>query len=433
VSLRAGILAYLTVLHGVFAALAFLLLRDAPYWLLGVEALFALSLGVGVHLSRRVLQSLSFSVDATRLLREDELTSRFTPVRDPDVNALIAVYNGMVDRLREQRSRLQEQHYFFRQVVDASPAGLVVLDFDGHVVDLNPAAERLLGVAALDAKGRTLPELPSPLAGPLADVSPGGATIVSLTGPRRVKIQHGTFVDQGFSRSFFVIFELTEELRQFERAAYEKLIRVMSHEVNNTVTASNSLLQSSLAYAQDLPASSRADVQHALGIVIERTEQLRLFLRRFADVFRLPAPIKQSCALDDVVSAVVRLVSARPDAARLTWQLSAEGPMTVTIDRAQIEQVCVNVLTNAVEAAGPDGTVSVRLGTTRGRPTLVVEDNGPGLSAEAQENVFTPFFSTKPHGQGIGLTLVREILTAHGCDYALDSAPAGGARFTIVF
>ena len=118
-----------------------------------------------------------------------------------------------------------------------------------------------------------------------------------MLGARRVKCHHGTFVDRGFPRSFLLIEELTEELRQFERAAYEKLIRVMSHEVNNTVAASNSLLHSSLAYAGELDAGNRHDFEQAIGIVIERTEQLGSFMRRFADVFRLPPPLTGSCDL----------------------------------------------------------------------------------------------------------------------------------------
>ncbi len=139
--------------------------------------------------------------------------------------------------------------------------------------------------------GRRLESLTSPLGKALADLAPGDAQLVGMLGARRVKCHHGTFIDRGFPRSFLLIEELTEELRQFERAAYEKLIRVMSHEVNNTVAASNSLLHSSLAYAGELAPGNRDDFEQAIGIVIERTEQLGSFMRRFADVFRLPPPL----------------------------------------------------------------------------------------------------------------------------------------------
>ena len=226
---------------------------------------------------------------------------------------------------------------------------------------------------------------------------------------------------------------MTEEIRQAERSAYEKLIRVMAHEVNNSVTASNSLLTSSLTYGSELSADSRQDFDQAIGIVIQRTEQLNRFMRSFADVFRLPAPFKHPERVVDVLESTVRLVSAKPDASGVTWTWDVDDPnLTLPMDRSQMEQAFLNVLQNAVEAQA--GTIAVRLHSRNGaRPTLRIEDSGLGFGPEAQSNLFTPFFSTKPNGQGIGLTLVREILSAHGFDYSLHRQPGEPTTFTIVF
>jgi len=124
---------------------------------------------------------------------------------------------------------------------------------------------------------------------------------------------------RGFRRSFLLVEELTEELRQAERSAYEKLIRVMAHEVNNSVTASNSLLTSSLNYGAELSGDSRHDFEQAIGIVIQRTAQLNQFMRSFADVFRMPTPFKHPERVVDVLESTVRLVSARPDASGVAW------------------------------------------------------------------------------------------------------------------
>jgi signal transduction histidine kinase len=228
---------------------------------------------------------------------------------------------------------------------------------------------------------------------------------------------------------------LTEELRQAERGAYEKLIRVMAHEVNNSVTASNSLLTSALNYRRELSSASRPDFERALGIVIERTEQLNQFMRSFAEVFRLPAPVKKPEAVVPLLERNVQLLSARPDASHVTWQWDVDSrDLLVPMDRGQMEQALLNVLQNAVDATGGQGTVAIRLRSRNGgRPTITVEDSGPGIAPEAQANLFTPFFSTKPHGQGIGLTLVGEVLSGHGFDYALEHPPGQPTRFTIVF
>lgn len=433
-TLRTRFVVYLTAVHVLLAGLAVYLIRQAPFALFAVEAAFIVSLIAGLRLTRRALRSVGFAAEAARQLRGEELTTRFRDVGDPDVDAIISVYNTMVDRLREERVRVQEQHAFLSQVLDASPSGIVVLSLEGLVATLNPAAERLLQVSRAEALDRAPGDLATPVADCLGVLGPGETRTVSLAGPRRIRCHHGTFIDRGFRRSFLLLEELTEEARAFERAAYEKLIRVMSHEVNNSVAAANSLLHSALAYGRELSPDSRVDFESALGIVIGRTEQLNLFMRRFADVFRLPTPQLHVCHLVPLVRHLVTLTASKPEAASVTWAWDvADERAEVMVDRNQFEQACLNVLTNAVEAAGPGGRVMVRIGRRHGRPVLDIEDSGPGLGPEAQENVFTPFFSTKPHGQGIGLTLVQEILSAHGLDYSLESPPGGSTRFRIVF
>ena len=296
-SLRARAIAYLAVLHLIFAGLAAYLILASPFWLIAVEAIFIVSLVVGIRLVQEIYRQVGLAAEGLRLIRDEEFTSRFLAVGQPEIDSLIAIYNRMVDHLREERVRLAEQHQFLSQVLHVSPSGVVILDFDQRISTLNPAAERLLDQPASAVLGRRLDALGVPLADALAALPAGEARVVGLLGARRVKCHHGTFVDRGFSRSFLLVEELTEELRQFERAAYEKLIRVMSHEVNNTVTSSNSLLHSSLTYSHELSAATRQDFEQALGIVIERTDQLSSFMRGFADVFRLPPPLVQPCDL----------------------------------------------------------------------------------------------------------------------------------------
>jgi signal transduction histidine kinase len=339
----------------------------------------------------------------------------------------------MVDHLRDERVRVAEQHQFLSRVLHVSPSGIVILDFDGRISSLNPAAERLLDAPPSSMVGRRLGSLTSPLGKALAELAPGGAQLVGMLGARRVKCHHGTFIDRGFPRSFLLIEELTEELRQFERAAYEKLIRVMSHEVNNTVAASNSLLHSSLAYAGELAPGNRDDFEQAIGIVIERTEQLGSFMRRFADVFRLPPPLTRPHDLVPILQGMSKLLAANDNARGITWNWELQAPaIWVDIDRGQFEQALVNILKNAIEAIDGTGDITIRSTSESGRSTLEIEDTGPGIAAEAQSNLFTPFFSTKPHGQGIGLTLVQEILSAHGFDYGIERTGHGTTRFSIV-
>jgi nitrogen fixation/metabolism regulation signal transduction histidine kinase len=353
VSLRRRAIAYLIVLHALFAGLAVYLFLDNAYWLLAIEVVFAISLVMGLRLSREMYRHLALTTEGLRLIREHEFTSRFLPVGQPEIDELIGIYNTMVDHLRAERVRVAEQHQFLSQVLQVSPSGVVILDFDGRISTLNPAAERLLDTSGSIAVGRRLETLGSPLSDALASLGPGDARLLGMLGARRVKCHHGTFVDRGFQRSFLLIEELTEELRQFERAAYEKLIRVMAHEVNNTVAASKSLLHSSLAYAGDLDDGNRHDFEQAIAIVIERTEQLGSFMRRFADVFRLPPPLTRSCDLLPVLQGIARLLGANENARGIQWRWEIDqASFPVEVDRGQIEQALLNILKNSVEARG---------------------------------------------------------------------------------
>jgi nitrogen fixation/metabolism regulation signal transduction histidine kinase len=435
VTQKARFIAYLVALHVLLAAAGVALMLRNPTWLLATEVVLALSLGIGIALTGRLYRHLSLARVGAQLIHDSDFTTRMLPVGQPEVDELIALYNRMVDGLRGERTRLQEQHHFLSQVLRASPSGIVVLDYERRITSANPAAGRLLGVDDAAALGARLEQLASPLATALASLPPHATEVMSTTAGRRVRCHHGTFVDRGFVRSFILIEELTEELRQAERRAYEKLIRVMAHEVNNSVTASNSLLHSSFAYAGELSDTSRPDFEQAIAIVIERTDQLNHFMRRFADVFRLPEPVKRPEPIVALLENNVRLLRSRPDAAGIDWQWEIErGDLTIPMDRELMEQAILNVLQNAVDAAGNNGRIAIRLHASNGsRPTLTIEDSGPGIDAEARANLFTPFFSTKPRGQGIGLTLVQEILSGHGFNYSLDKRPGEPTRFTIVF
>jgi nitrogen fixation/metabolism regulation signal transduction histidine kinase len=433
VTQRTRFTVYLVSVHALLAGTGVALLLQYPVWLVVVEAVFVVSAGVGIALTKRMFSTITQASAGTQLIRDGEFTSRLLPVGQPEVDELIGVYNRMIDHLRDQRTQLQEQQHFLADVLRVSPAGILVLDFDRRIVSINPAGERLLGRTLDQLTAVSLDDVEAPLARSIAALAAGETTVVTTSSSRRIRCHHGTFVDRGFRRSFVLFEELTEELRQAERSAYEKLIRVMAHEVNNSVTASNSLLTSSLTYGSELSADSREDFDRAIGIVIQRTAQLNQFMRSFADVFRLPAPFKQPERVVEVLEDTVRLVGARPDAStvRWTWDVDDAG-LTVPMDRGQMEQAFLNILQNAIEAQAE--AVTVRLHARNGvRPTLHIEDSGQGFGPEAEANLFTPFFSTKPNGQGIGLTLVREILSAHGFDYSLHGQPGEPTTFTIIF
>src|SRR6478672_1022865 len=206
-SLRAKIIAYLVLIHGILAAISIFVLREDRIWLLAVEGLFVLSIVLGVMLVRAFFVPLDLIRTGAELIGERDFTSQFREVGQPEMDALIRIYNQMIGRLREERLKLQEQHYLLDRLLAASPAGIVTLDFDGRVTSLNPVAGKLLGILPDEATEKSLVEL----APALAAIPVGGSEVLSLQGGRRLKASRAEFFDRGFPRSFLLLEELTEE------------------------------------------------------------------------------------------------------------------------------------------------------------------------------------------------------------------------------
>jgi len=189
---------------------------------LQVEGLFVLSIVLGSMLVRSFFIPLDLIRTGAELMSERDFSSQFREVGQPEMDALIRIYNQMMERLRDERLQLQERNYFLDRLLSASPAGILTLDFDGRVSSLSPSARELLEVGDEGAEGRPLDGI-GPLSEALAAVPVGESRVVSQ-GPRRLKVSRAEFFDRGFPRSFLVIEELTEELRASEKAAYGKLI-----------------------------------------------------------------------------------------------------------------------------------------------------------------------------------------------------------------
>jgi nitrogen fixation/metabolism regulation signal transduction histidine kinase len=203
VTQRSRFIVYLVAVHVLMAGAGILLFREHPLWLFGAEAVLAVSLAAGFVLTRRLFRTLAVARSGAQLIRDHDFTSRLRPVGQPEIDDLIAVYNRMVDSLREERTRLQEQHHFLAHILRVSPSGIVVLDFDRRIETVNPAAARLLGVASAPLSGRRLDALPSPLANALSALPANTTEVRSAGDARRMRCHHGTFIDRGFPRSFF--------------------------------------------------------------------------------------------------------------------------------------------------------------------------------------------------------------------------------------
>lgn len=409
--LRAKIIAYVVTLHAVLAVAAVGLLIERPLLLFAVEAIFVISIAISVRLIRGLFVPLDLIQTGAELIAERDFTSRFVSVGQPEMDTLIDVYNRMIDRLRDERLAAEEQQQLLQKIVDASPAGIVICDFDGKVQQMNPAASRVLGDM------------------PLPAIEVGESRLVPHHGSRRMRVSRTEFRDRGFAKSFYLIEEMTEELRISEKGAYEKLIRMMSHEVNNSVGAVRSLLESSLRYAPQVGEADRDDFTNALQIASARIDALNRFMAAFADVVRIPPPVKSPTRVAELVERVAALLRPELTDRNIRMHLDLADRTAYDVDESQLEQVILNVFRNAIDAVHRDGEIRASMHEA----TLTIADTGPGIADSAKAALFTPFFTTKRDGRGLGLTIVQEILANHGLTFELRNARAGGAEFEIEF
>jgi two-component system nitrogen regulation sensor histidine kinase NtrY len=429
-SLRLQFIFTFVLLHAVLIGLAWQLRSINVYLFVGAEAFLAVSIVLCVRLYTGFVQPFHLIAAGTAAIRSKDFSMKFVPVGQPDMDRLIEVYNVMIDELRQERISQHEKSFLLERLIEASPAGILILDFEGRIDSTNAAAARFVGLPEAALARQWPAALPGEWGATLAALPEGQTRTLRPAGLPTYRVQASHFLDRGFTRRFLIVEELTQELMQQEKAAYEKLIRMMSHEINNSIGAINSILGSFRHYTPQLDPDDQPDFQQALDVSVARNTQLANFIGNFAHLVRLPPPTFQPTDLHALLRSICRLLQPQSEQRRIQWHLAfGPEPLVVRLDQQQLEQAFLNIAKNALEAIDHDGNVWVR--TTVHPLTVEIENDGPRLAPEVSPRLFTPFFSTKRDGQGIGLTLVRDILLAHGFAFRLEPGATAGAVFTV--
>lgn len=430
--LRTKYILFVIILHLVTLGLTFIIFKENKVLFLVAEVFILVSIWISWRLYQQLIQPLQMLTQGVEAIKDRDFNVKFLPTGKYEMDQLIAVYNNMIDQLRDERVKQEQQHFFLEKLIHTSPTGIIILDFNDHIQQVNPAALELLGMAEKDLQGRLVHELSHPVLQQVALLESGKAGTVSLTGMATYKLQKSHFIDRGFPRHFIMIEELTTAILAAEKNVYGKVIRMMAHEVNNTIGPVNSIIHSTLG-TQELWADGRQQVlNEALGVAIARNENLNVFMRNFADLVKLPAPDRKQVDLHQLIRNVTRLMQMKAMEKNVQFKFDIPGqPFLVLIDEQQMEQACINIVKNAIEAMEDAGTVT--FATDLLTRQFVITDNGKGIMEEHNEYIFSPFFSTKRDGQGIGLTLVREILLNHNLYFSLKTVEPGNTRFEIRF
>ena len=370
---------------------------------------------------QKTIRPFDTLVGGMELVRELDLSTRLALSGQHETDVIVQTFNNLLSRLRKEHITLEEQYTFLSLLIEASPMGIVQCDIDGKITSMNSAARQILS-PTIEETMRSLPL--------------GETTTVRIPGePQLFRITHQSFPDRGYKHPFFLIESLTSEVRLAEKAAYERVIRMIAHEVNNSVAG--------------IVNNVSEDESHRLLALSE-------FVTRFANVVKIPQPQLQLCDLSEEVDACRPFLENLCIAAgvRLEFQLTEEA-IPVHLDTVLFQQVLINIVKNSIESLQDlphtlpcrEGVISIQVKNAlsaeesapslqgrAGGGSLTITDNGRGISPDAAQYLFTPFYSTKPKGQGIGLLLIRDILTAHGCTFSLLTDPNDHlTRFIIQF
>lgn len=378
---------------------------------------------------RKIVKPLKSIGNGMELLREQDFSSRLSPVGQYEADHIVNIFNRMMEQLKNERLRLREQNNFLDLLIEASPMGVIITSLDDDLSQLNPMAQKMLGVRQEDVCGKKMIDIDSPLAVELTKVPKGETVTVRLNDSTIYRCTHSSFIDRGFQHPFFLIESLTEEVMKAEKKAYEKVIRMIAHEVNNTTAGIASTLDT---VEQALSAEEgMKDICDVMRVCTDRCYSMSRFITRFADVVKIPEPTFSSVDLNDLVFTCKRFMEGMCNDRRIKLRIEVDESLAdVKLDAALFEQVLVNIIKNAAESIETDGEILVR---TLSPAAIEVVDNGKGISKDTEEKLFSPFFSTKPNGQGIGLIFIREILMRHGCTFSLRTYADGLTRFRIVF
>jgi nitrogen fixation/metabolism regulation signal transduction histidine kinase len=367
-----------------------------------------------------------------QLLKEQDFSTHLRPVKNKEANQLIEIFNRMISQLRNERSMVREKNHFLDLLIKASPQGIIILDFNKQISDINPAGMKLLNINNLSSvKGCTLNKAPFELADSLAALKSGDDVIIRSSGMTAYRCIRSSFMDQGFDHPFILIEELTHEFIKIEKDSYERIIRMMSHEVNNSVGAIGATLNVVSDIIRLDGKEEWQDVLPAVEASFERCGNLAHFIKNLAHVVKIPEPSLSDISLNELIRSVDALTRIECQNRNIRLVLSlTEQDHTIYADGIQLEQVLVNIIKNAYEAIEKDG--EIRIITQTSPLSVTIEDNGPGISAEAKQKLFTPFFTTKKSGQGIGLMFVRDVLINHHFKFSLDTEN-GWTKFKIFF
>ena len=379
---------------------------------------------LGSRITSRWSRTARALADGVASLRDRDFSISVTRTSNDELGSLVADYNTLGDRLRIERQSLYQRELMLDTVIQTTPLALVLTNESDAVLYSNATARQLFGDGRKLEGNRFsgyLERAPAPLR---EAIDRGGDSLFTLDfggEPQIFHVSQRRFLLNAMPHRLLMLKQLTREINSQEVATWKKVIRVIAHELNNSLAPITSLAHSGQILARAPPDPGQ--LERVFSTIEDRARHLAGFIDGYARFAKLPHPRLAPVAWDVLIERL-RVV--------VRFSLVGELPRrTANFDTAQIEQALINLLKNANESGSDPGAVELAVTGNGNGFAIEVRDRGPGFSTEALENALVPFFSTKEAGTGLGLTLCREIVEAHGGRLRVANRPGGGAQVTL--
>jgi len=431
---------------------AFYLDPPLRWWIAGG---WICSLVVLILVYRSIVKPITAAQRGLELLSAQDYNNRLAKVGDPGADKIVRLFNNLITSLRNERLRLREQDTFLRLLINASPMGIAMLNLDDKVTMTNDAFLKITGLHPEYIHNKKLKDIDNEIVRALTDLKPETSNVIRHDGSNLYRCYHLRFIQEGFHRHFYLVESLTEEVRKAEKDAYEKVIRMISHEVNNTMGSVESILETLADETEN-----DTDLHLTIESCRDRCETMCRFIDSFADLARIPEPNLKRVDLDKELTGMLPFlrhmasesIKIRFSNENVDKPIGEKDIKTVYADMSLLQQAFINIVKNAVESITDKnndiakeanenidrlkraaGEIEITTSKDNLGVTVVIANNGIPITEDVASHIFSTFFSTKRSGRGLGLTLVSEILRRHYCTFNLRTDPDLITRFTIHF
>ena len=390
-----------------------------------ISVMFAVT---GFYFIKRIFQPIENIRRGIETVKDDDYTVFLNKSASNEFSELIDFYNLMIENMQDKRIEIKQMQQFFEDVIKTFPFAVFILTEDDLIEYANIAAEKMLSFSLNQLKFKKVMLLTHPFASMLTDKKILNGQLLNFYG-KKIKVNRSTFNSVGQRKNLIVLEELTERLAQNELDSWRKMIRVISHEINNSISPVLSITQSFESMIASIP-NIDSDMHDGLKSIQSRLSHLTSFINDYSKVAKLPEVKASNVDIDIFFQNLITLLNTNGNAksgANISYKNNGSNEF-IFIDERLFEQAMINIIKNGIEACeGKKAEINI----IAEKQKIIIEDNGIGIPDEVQENLFVPYFTTKENGSGIGLSLVQDILTKHKFKFYIESSSENGTRFII--